>query len=134
MAYFETELAKLQAYTSGEASHDHAEISVRVEDHHVLPVFRILADIDVDLDVHLSCLSRDGYSFSRRCCDDIYHAQRKVVGATAVGLSAGYARARSKCTFDFFVSDGCMRTSDYKVYVSVVHFLRGFVGNVDVLE
>jgi hypothetical protein len=58
-AYFETELAQVQAYTSSEASHDHAEISIRMEDHHILPVLRIFADIDVDLDVYLSFLFWD---------------------------------------------------------------------------
>jgi hypothetical protein len=36
--------------------------------------------------------------------------------------------------FDFFVSNGGERTGDYKVYISVVLLLRGFVGNADVLE
>jgi hypothetical protein len=56
VAYLETELAQVQAYTSSEASHDHTEISIRVEDHHILPVLRIFLDIDVDLDVYLTCL------------------------------------------------------------------------------
>jgi hypothetical protein len=36
--------------------------------------------------------------------------------------------------FDFFVSNGGGRTGDYKVYISMILLLRGFVGNADVLE
>ena len=131
MAYFETELAQVQAYTSSEASHDHAEISIRVEDHHILPVLRIFADIDVDLNVYLSCVFWD-VSGKRR--DDVCQAQCKIVGASAVRLPAGYASARSKRKFDFFVPDGGGGTCDYKVYITMILLLWGFVGDANVLE
>ena len=70
-AYFETELAQVQAYTSSKASHDHAEISIRVEDHHVLPVLRVFADIDVDLDVYLTCLFYGRYGVSGKRGDNV---------------------------------------------------------------
>jgi hypothetical protein len=133
-AYFETELAQVQAHTSSEASHDHAEISIRVEDHHILPVLRIFADIDVDLDIYLTCLLRDRYGVSRRRRDNVCEAQCKIVGASAVRLRAAYTSARSKRIFDFFVSNGGERTGDYKVYISMILLLRGFVGDADVLE
>lgn len=124
----------MQAYTSGEASYDHAEISVRVEDHRIIPVLHVFTDIDVDLDVYLTCLSWDRYSVSGQRCDNICQAQRKVVGASAIGLSAWYAGDRSKHTFDSFVPDGRIRTGDYKVYISVVLLLRGFVRDAHMLE
>jgi hypothetical protein len=133
-AYFETELAQVQAYTSSEASHDHSEISIRVEDHHILPVERIFADIDVDLDVHLTRLFWDRHSISGKRRDNVCEAQCKIVGALAVRLPAGYASGRSKRTFDFFMSNGGERTGDYKVYIPMVLLLRCFVGNADVLE
>jgi hypothetical protein len=65
---------------------------------------------------------------------DIRQAQCKVVGASAIRLSAGYAGARSKRILNFFVSDSRMRICDNEVYVTMVLLLRGFVGNADVLE
>jgi hypothetical protein len=124
----------VQAYTSSEASHDHAEISIRVEDHHILPVLRTSTDIDVDLDVYLTCLLRDRYGVSGKRRENVCQAQCKIVGACAVRLRAGYASARLKRMFDFFVSNGGERTGDYKVYISMVLLLRCFVGNADVLE
>jgi hypothetical protein len=56
------------------------------------------------------------------------------VGASAVWLRAGYASARTKRIFDFFVSNGGERIGDYKVYISMVLLLRCFVGDADVLE
>jgi len=135
-AYFETELAQMQAYTSGEASHDHAKISIRVEDHHILPVLHIFADIDVDLDVYLACLFRDWYNVRWQRSDNIRQAQCEIVGASSVGLRAGYASARSKRSFDFFMSNGgtVTRTGDNKVYISMILLLRGFMWNADVFE
>lgn len=133
-AYFKAELAQVQAYTSSEASHDHAEISIRVEDHHILPALRIFADIDVDLHIYLTCLFWDRYGISGKRRDNVCQAQCKVVGASVVGLRAGYASAGSKRLFDFFVPNGGERTGDYKVYIPMVLLLRGFVGDADVLE
>ena len=133
-AYFETELAQVQAYTSSEASHDHAEIPIRVEDHHILPVLRIFADIDVDLNVYLTCLFWDLYGVGWRGRDNVRQAQCKIVRSSTVRLCAAYASARSERMFDFFVSNGGERTGDYKIYVSVVLLLRGFVGDADVLK
>jgi hypothetical protein len=56
-AYFETQLAQLQSYASGKASHDHAEISISMENHHIFPVLCVFAHIDVDLHVYLTRLS-----------------------------------------------------------------------------
>jgi hypothetical protein len=61
----------VQAYTSSEASHDHAEIPIRVEDHHILPVMRIFADIDVDLYVYLTCPFWDRYGVSGKRRDNV---------------------------------------------------------------
>jgi hypothetical protein len=71
VAYFETELSQVQAYTSSKTAHDHAEIPIRVEYHHVLPVLRVFADIDVDLDVYLTCLFRDRYGVSGKRRENI---------------------------------------------------------------
>ena len=133
-AYFETQLAQLQSYAGSEASHNHAKISISVEDHHILPVLRVFADIDVDLDVNLTRLSRDRCRLSRQRSDNIRQAQCKVVGASSVRLGTGYTGARSKRTFNFFVSNGRMRTGDDEVYISMILLLRCFMGNGDVLE
>jgi len=133
-AYFETQLAHVQSYAGSEASHNHAEISISVEDHGILPVLRVFADIDVDLDVYLTRLSRDRCRLSRQRSDDIRQAQCKVVGASSVRLATGYTRPRSKRTFNFFVSNGCMGTGNDEVYISVILLLRCFMGNADVLE
>jgi hypothetical protein len=56
-AYFETQFAHLQAHTGCKAPYDHAEISVSVKDHDILPALNVFADIDVDLYVRLTHLS-----------------------------------------------------------------------------
>lgn len=45
-----------------------------------------------------------------------------------------YASSHSKYTFDFFVSTAVRGQTIIKVYVTVVVLLRGFMGNVDILE
>jgi hypothetical protein len=58
-AYLETQFAQVQSYAGSEASHNHAEIPISVEDHHVLPVLGVFANIDVDLDIYLTRVSGD---------------------------------------------------------------------------
>jgi len=127
----------LQAYASCEPSQDHPEIPVSVEDHHILPGMLVFADVDVNLYVYLACLPRDRDDIGRQEYDEVRQAQRKVVGASAVRLSAGYGCARPERAFDFLVSDdgrAVAGTGDDKVHVAVVFLLRGFVGDTNVLE
>ena len=133
-AYFETQLAQVQSDAGSEASHDHAKIPISVEDHHILPVLRVFADIDVDLDVYTTRLSRDRYRLSRQRGDHIRQAQCKVVGASSIRLATGYTGACSERTFNLVVSNGRLRTGDDEVYISMILLLRCFVGNADVLE
>ena len=133
-AYFETQLAQVQPDAGSEASHDHAKIPISVEDHHILPVLRVFADIDVDLDVYTTRLSRDRYRLSRQRGDHIRQAQCKVVGASSIRLATGYTGACFERTFNFVVSNGRLRTGDDEVYISMILLLRCFVGNADVLE